>query len=82
MKPVMPRRPFWATLQYGEEGQRLGGPAIAAGQPLPPTSILNSFDASLTSNLAVIPAGTNGSINASAGNATNLVLDMSEYFAP
>jgi hypothetical protein len=46
-------------------------------------STLNANDGAITSNMAVVPAGTgNDSINAFASNPTQLILDISSYFAP
>jgi len=49
-------------------------------QPL--ASILNAQDAAVTSNMAIVPIGTNGSIDAFASSSTHLILDVSGYFAP
>jgi hypothetical protein len=51
-----------------------------ASTPPPVVSTLNS-DGSLVSNLAIVPA-TSGSITALATNPTELLLDLSGYFAP
>ncbi len=50
------------------------------GQPMPSTSTLNS-DGSVTSNLASV-SDANGSISAYVTNATQLVIDVANYFAP
>lgn len=50
-----------------------------AAQPL--VSTLNALDGTVTSNMAIVPAA-NGSINSYSTNPTNLVLDLSGYFAP
>ena len=47
----------------------------------PVVSTLNAMDGFITSNMAIVTT-TNGSIDAYASNATNLVLDMSAYVAP
>jgi len=44
-------------------------------------STLNALDGMVTSDMAVVPS-TNGSIDAFASNLTQLVLDISSYFAP
>lgn len=45
-------------------------------------STLNAYDGALTSN-RVVPAGTtNGKVDAYADGLTNLILDISSYFAP
>ncbi len=51
------------------------------GQPQPFASTLNANDGLITSNMAIIPT-TNGSIDAYASQLTQLVLDISAYFAP
>ena len=48
-------------------------------QPL--VSTLNALDGAITSNMAIVPT-TNGSIDAFASNLTQLILDISGYFAP
>jgi hypothetical protein len=49
------------------------------GQARPVVSTLNALDATITSNLAIVPT-TNGSISAFASNLTHLILDISGYF--
>ncbi len=51
------------------------------GQPRPLASALNAIDGSITSNMAIVP-NVNGSIDAYASGTTQLVLDISSYFAP
>ncbi len=53
----------------------------AAGQTQPVVSTLNAVDGVVTSNMAIVP-DAGGSISAFATNATQLVLDISSYFAP
>jgi sugar lactone lactonase YvrE len=53
----------------------------ADGDSQPYVSTLNSFDGSVTSNMAIIPMA-NGSVDAYASDPTHLVLDVSGYFAP
>jgi hypothetical protein len=48
-------------------------------QPLVAT--LNASDGAATSNAALVPAGTAGSIKAYVTNTTRLILDMAGYFA-
>src|SRR5579871_6839543 len=51
------------------------------GQPLPLASTLNAYDGFITSNLAIVP-NTDGSTDAFAGGGyTQLILDISGYFA-
>ncbi|MBZ5525893.1 MAG: Ig-like domain-containing protein [Acidobacteriia bacterium] len=51
------------------------------GAPQPLVSTLNAVDGVVTSNMAIVPT-TNGSISAFGANPTQLVLDISGYFAP
>lgn len=51
------------------------------GETQPFVSTLNALDGAITSNMAIVPT-TNGSINAYTTNPTNLILDISSYFAP
>jgi hypothetical protein len=53
----------------------------ADGQPQPVVSTLNAYDGFITSNMAIVPT-TNGSIDAFAAGLTQLILDISGYFAP
>jgi hypothetical protein len=54
----------------------------ADGQPQPTVSTLNASDGAITSNMAFVPAGTQGEIDAFAYGTTNLILDISGFFAP
>jgi len=51
------------------------------GQQQPLVSTLNAYDGAVTSNLAIVPTA-NGSIDAYASDLTQLILDISSYFAP
>jgi hypothetical protein len=51
------------------------------GQGRPVASTLNALDGAVTSNMAIVPT-TNGSIDAYAAGLTQLLLDISSYFAP
>lgn len=51
------------------------------GQNQPLASTLNAYDGAVTSNLAILPTN-NGSIDAWADGSTQLILDISSYFAP
>jgi len=53
----------------------------AAGAPQPVVSTLNASDGAITSNMAIVPT-SNGSVDAYAAATTNLLLDISSYFAP
>ena len=58
------------------------------GQPV--VSTLNAYDSVVSSNMAIVPAGQEGKVDAYANpvnrndpkNVTDLVLDISSYFAP
>jgi uncharacterized repeat protein (TIGR03803 family) len=50
-----------------------------ATQPL--VSTLNALDGSITNNMAIVPS-TNGKVDAFASGITQLILDISSYFAP
>ncbi len=58
------------------------------GETQPVVSTLNAYDGAITSNMAIVPAGSgNDSINAFADNSnpaatTQLILDISSYFGP
>jgi hypothetical protein len=49
------------------------------GQPV--VSTLNAYDGLVTSNMAIVP-NNNGKIDAYANGMTQLILDISSYFAP
>ncbi len=51
------------------------------GEDQPTVSTLNASDGAITSNMAIVPT-TNGSIDAYASALTQLILDISSYFAP
>ena len=50
------------------------------GDP-PLASTLNAIDGTITSNMAIVP-NTDGSIDAYASELTQLIIDISSYFAP
>jgi hypothetical protein len=52
-----------------------------AGEAQPYVSTLNADDGAITSNMAIVPTA-NGSIDAFSSNSTQLILDLSSYFAP
>jgi hypothetical protein len=56
--------------------------AWPTGQGRPLAASLNALTGTVTANAAIVPAGTNGSIDVYASNATNLVIDVNGYFAP
>jgi hypothetical protein len=51
------------------------------GSGQPGVSTLNAADGFVTSNMAIVP-GNDGSIDAYAAGLTQLILDISGYFAP
>jgi hypothetical protein len=51
------------------------------GSAQPLVSTLNAMDAATTSNMAIVPAN-NGTISAFSSHPTELILDISGYFAP
>jgi hypothetical protein len=53
----------------------------AQGAAQPVVSTLNTWDGTITSNMAIVPT-TNGSVSAFATDSTHLLLDISAYFAP
>ena len=53
----------------------------ASGQGQPGASTLNAKDGAITSNMAIVPTN-NGAVDAFAADSTNLILDLSSYFAP
>jgi hypothetical protein len=53
----------------------------ADGAAQPYVSTLNALDGAITSNMAIVPT-TNGSIDAYASDSTQLIFDLTGYFAP
>ena len=51
------------------------------GTMQPYVATLNALDGAVTSNMAIVPTN-NGSIDAYASNLTQLIIDISSYFAP
>jgi uncharacterized repeat protein (TIGR03803 family) len=51
------------------------------GTTQPVVSTLNAIDGAITNNMAIVPT-TNGKVNAYASGLTQLILDISSYFAP
>jgi hypothetical protein len=51
------------------------------GGQQPVVSTLNAIDMAVTSNMAIVPT-TNGSVDSYVAGTSNLVLDISSYFAP
>jgi hypothetical protein len=52
------------------------------GQSRPEASTLNTVTGTIVANMAIVPAGTNGSIDAFVNQNTHLLLDVTGYFAP
>jgi len=60
------------------------------GESQPVVSTLNSYDGIISSNMAIVPSGSYGEVNAYANpvnksdpnDVTDLLLDISSYFAP
>ena len=50
-------------------------------QKQPVVSTLNAIDGAITSNMAIVPTN-NGKVDAYASGITQLILDLSSYFAP
>jgi hypothetical protein len=51
------------------------------GATKPLVSTLNALDGSITNNMAIVPS-TNGKVDAYASGITQLIVDISSYFAP
>jgi hypothetical protein len=56
--------------------------AWATGQAQPLTANLSSVTGTVTASAAIVPAGTNGSIDVFASNSTDLIVDVNGYFGP
>ena len=52
------------------------------GATLPNASTLNSLQGFIVANAAIVPAGTSGSVDVFASNATDLIIDINGYYAP
>ena len=60
-------------------------PATSGSQPSPPNaSTVNDPLGTVVANAAIVPAGTdgNGSVDAYASSATDLIIDINGYYAP
>jgi len=53
-----------------------------AGGNQPIVSTLNTWKGTAVSNLAIVPAGTNGSVNVFVTQTTNVTIDTTGYFGP
>jgi hypothetical protein len=68
---VVPSAPLWVLTLYPD------------GITKPVVSTLNSYDATVTSNMAIVSAGTDGEFDAYAeGGPTQLILDLAGAFMP
>ncbi|MBI4903902.1 MAG: BACON domain-containing protein [Acidobacteria bacterium] len=54
--------------------------AWPTGVAQPNTSTLNAFEGAITSNAAIVPAGTDGAINIFVTNQTDVIIDITGYF--
>jgi hypothetical protein len=45
-------------------------------------STLNAFNGQVVANAAIVPAGTDGSIDVYVTNKTDVVIDTNGYFGP
>jgi hypothetical protein len=52
------------------------------GSPQPVVSTLNAFDGQIVANAAIVPAGTDGSIDVYVTNTTDVIVDTNGYFGP
>jgi hypothetical protein len=52
------------------------------GATVPLASTLNALDRAITSNAAIVSAGTGGAVSAFASHATQVIFDLNGYFAP
>jgi hypothetical protein len=52
------------------------------GSPRPTVSTLNALTGTVTANLAIVPAGNTGAVNAFVTDASETVVDVTGYFAP
>ncbi|MGB8770663.1 MAG: hypothetical protein WCC92_13665, partial [Candidatus Korobacteraceae bacterium] len=68
---VVPQGPLGYLTLWSDNGQR---------QP-PLASTLNALDGMITNNMAIVPT-SDGKINAYASGTTQLILDISSFFAP
>jgi M6 family metalloprotease-like protein len=56
--------------------------AYPSGQSRPLVSTLNSFEARVVANGAIVPAGAGGSIDVFVTDPTDVIMDINGYFAP
>ncbi len=53
----------------------------ATGQPQPLVSTLNSWTGTVVANMAIVPAGSNGSVSVFVTDPADVILDTNGYFA-
>jgi sugar lactone lactonase YvrE len=53
----------------------------ATGQPRPLVSTLNSWTGTVVANMAIVPAGSNGSVSVFVTDPADVILDTNGYFA-
>ena len=72
------------TVVPNPPGQILGYLTVwPAGQQRPTVSTLNNLTGTIVANAAIVPAtGSNGEVAVYPSNSTDLVIDISGYFAP
>lgn len=66
----------WAKERVAELGYLTLWPD---GISQPVVSTLNAYDGAVTSNMAIVPAGNQGKVDAFAQGTMNLLLDISSY---
>jgi Divergent InlB B-repeat domain len=72
---------FNATVVPAPAGQQLGYLTLwPMGQDQPLVSTLNNPTATVVANAAIVPAGSNGEIEAFTFNTTDLIIDVNGYF--
>jgi hypothetical protein len=72
---------FNATVVPHPTGQKLNYLTLwPTGQGQPVVSTLNNPTATVVANGAIVPAGTNGEIDAYTYNSTDLIMDINGYF--
>jgi len=73
---------YSATITVVPQGPLAYLTAWPAGTPQPNVSTMNSFQGRVLANNVIIPAGTDGAIDVFAYDRTDLLVDITGYFAP
>ena len=60
----------------------IGFLTLFGNSPVPDVSTLNDSDGSVVANMAIVPAASDGSVSVYTSDPTDLILDISGYFAP